>query len=395
MTSENDDNIEGSMEPPEEDLEYLPQEVEPARQVQSSTFRQVDTVAADRDMYARQRADYLRYKRRQFRTSVILFVLTLASTFLVGSYYVPIRWIATKVSPEYEQQLERQILEGALKSGDAPESLDAFLWDNVISGLMYAVPLMSILFCHEMGHYLQSVRHRVPASFPYFIPLPLPPLGTMGAVILQGRGVATRRQMFDIAVAGPIAGLVVTIPVLLLGIYQSGYKTTVPSGGLEFGEPLLIQWLIHWIHGPGLPDQSFMITSLGLAGWVGVFITAMNLLPVGQLDGGHILYTLIGRKAHVVAILVIVAGVAMMTIQGTYTFSLLLILLMVTGLRHPPTANDSESLGAGRAILGWLTLSFLIIGFTPTPISEPDPGNATAPIDQSAPVTAEYPAESI
>ncbi|MDA1229946.1 MAG: site-2 protease family protein, partial [Planctomycetota bacterium] len=191
MTSENDDNIEGSKELPDEDLEFLPQEVRLAHQVQTSLFRHPDTVTADRDMYARQLADYQRYKRRQFRTSVILFVLTLASTFLVGSYYVPIRWFATKVSPAYEQQLERQILESALKSGDAPESLDAFLWDNVISGLMYAVPLMSILFCHEMGHYLQSVRHRVPASFPYFIPLPLPPLGTMGAVILQGRGVAT------------------------------------------------------------------------------------------------------------------------------------------------------------------------------------------------------------
>ena len=387
MTSSNNDDTQ---QPTSDDLEYLPPDLFPARAVNPSPFQYIDTVAADREMYARQRADYQKHKRRQLRTSVILFILTLCSTFLVASGYVPFTWLAIQMSPAYGDDLERQILDHALESGDVPKSLNESLWENVVAGVMYAIPLMSILFCHEMGHYLLSVRHRVPASFPYFIPLPLPPLGTMGAVILQGRGVATRRQMFDIAVAGPIAGLVITIPVLLLGINQSGYQTIASNGGLEFGEPLLLQWLIHWIHGPGLPGQSFVITSLGLAGWVGVFITAMNLLPVGQLDGGHILYTLIGRKAHVVAILVIVAGVAMMTIQGTYTFTLLLILLMVTGLRHPPTANDSEPLGTGRALLGWLTLSFLIIGFTPTPISEAEGTKPLMPAEQTEPAVADY-----
>ena len=387
MTSSNDDD---TRQPLDDDLEYLPAQLIPVEAQNPSPIQFINTIAADRDLYARQRAEYKRYKRRQLRTSVILFVLTLCSTFLVASNYVPFTWLSIQMSPPFGDDLERQILEHALVTGEVPKSLNEFLWESVISGVMYAIPLMSILFCHEMGHYLLAVRHRVPASFPYFIPLPLPPLGTMGAVILQGRGVATRRQMFDIAVAGPIAGLVVTMPVLLLGPCQSGYKPFVPSGGLEFGEPLLLQWLIHWIHGPGLPGQSFIITTLGLAGWVGVFITAMNLLPVGQLDGGHILYTLIGRKAHTVAVLVIVAGVAMMAFQGTYTFSLLLILLMVTGLRHPPTANDSEPLGTGRAILGWFTLSFLIIGFTQTPISEAEGARPSTPAEQTEPVTADY-----
>ena len=388
MTNANDNPNDRSPDSLDDDLEYLPQS-------ETSPYQYVNTISADRENLRRQQAAFQVHKRRQFRTSVILFVLTLCSTFLVSSGYVPFRWLATKVSPQYEQDMERLILEDALKTGKPPETVSAVMWDSVLSGLMYAIPLMSILFCHEMGHYLQSVRHRVPASFPYFIPLPLPPLGTMGAVILQGRGVATRRQMFDIAVSGPIAGLVVTIPVLLLGIYQSGYEKATLSGGLEFGEPLLLQWIIHWIHGPGLPGESFMITTLGLAGWVGVFITAMNLLPVGQLDGGHILYTLIGRKAHAVAFLVIAAGVAMMFIQGTYTFSLLFILLMLTGLRHPPTANDSEPLGKGRAILGWLTLSFLIIGFTPTPIAEADRSGAATPAEPAEPVAADYNADVI
>ena len=212
----------------------------------------------------------------------------------------------------------------------------------------------------------------------------------MGAVILQGRGVATRRQMFDIAVAGPIAGLVVTIPVLIIGLYRSEYVTLRHPVGLEYGEPLLLQWLIQFTIGPGVHGQTLLLNGLSHAGWVGVFITAMNLLPVGQLDGGHILYTLIGRKAHVVAVFVIVAGVVMMAIQGTYTFTLLLILLIVTGLRHPPTANDAEPLGAGRAALGWLTLSFLIIGFTPTPIAESEGAKSSTPAEQTQPATADY-----
>lgn len=384
MTSLNDDTDDKSLQPPDDDLEYLPQGV-------SSPSQHVNPVFADREIYRRQRVGSQMHKRRQFRTSVILFVLTLSSTFLVGSNYVPIRWIETQVSSRARNQAEREILKNALLQNKPPQSLESEQWDNVLSGLMYAIPLMSILLCHEMGHYLLSVRHRVPASFPYFIPLPLPPLGTMGAVILQGRGVATRRQMFDIAVAGPVAGLIVTIPVLLLGIYTADYVSLTHSNQFQFGEPLLSRWLISWMHGPGLPGQTLVMNGLRQAGWVGVFITAMNLLPVGQLDGGHILYTLIGRKAHVVAFSVIAAGVAMMYIQQTYTFSLLFILLMLTGLRHPPTANDSEPLGRGRTILGWLTLSFLIIGFTFTPIAEPHRGGgAVAPAEQAEPVAADY-----
>ena len=388
MTSANDETDDQSPDPPGDGLEYLPQ-------AESSPFPHVNPVSADREMYRYQRAAYQAHKRRQFRTSVILFVLTFCSTFLVGSNYVPVRWIATIVSTDTRDDEENEYLKRSLLLNKPPQSLGFEQWDDVLSGLMYAVPLMTILFCHEMGHYLQSVRHRVPASFPYFIPLPLPPLGTMGAVILQGRGVATRRQMFDIAVAGPIAGLVVTIPVLVLGIYTTEYMSLPPGNRLEFGEPLLVQWLNYWIHGPGVAGKTLVMNGLRQAGWVGVFITAMNLLPVGQLDGGHILYTLIGRKAHAVAFLVIAAGVAMMYMQKTYTFSLLLILLMVTGLRHPPTANDSEPLGKGRTMLGWLTLSFLLIGFTPTPIAEVNGNEAADPQEQAVPVAADYGAEAI
>lgn len=313
--------------------------------------RRLDSVSA---------AQFLAYRRKHRRTSILLFVLTLLSTFLVGANYFPLEYLFGLIIPSFGAYLTQVY---------RPVDVNVLFLETCRHGLEYSVPLMTILFCHEMGHYLQSVKNRIPASLPYFIPLPLPPMGTMGAVIFQGRGVATRRQMFDIAVWGPLAGLAVTIPVLWYGLAHSEYVPRQGVSSLEFGEPLLVKWMIAAIHGPEPAGHVFMLNGIGFAGWVGVLITAMNLLPVGQLDGGHILYTLIGRRAHVVAYLVIAVGVLSMVVRENYTFSLLLILLLMTGPKHPPTANDHESLGLARHVLGWTTLAFLIIGFTPNPIS--------------------------
>lgn len=313
--------------------------------------------------------EYRRYRRRQLRTSILLFIATLLSTFLVGSQFIPLNLAPALVIPEYRELLEAQIQRQAAVAGVIAPTLESLLYEACMNGLRYAVPLMLILFCHEMGHFLQSVRYQIPASFPYFIPLPLPPLGTMGAVILQGRGVADRRQMFDIAVSGPIAGLLVTLPILYYGILTSKFEIIDPRLlSMKFGNPLLLTWMIELLHAPIPENAVFVPNGYAFAGWVGVFITAMNLLPVGQLDGGHILYTLIGRSAHLVAWLVIAVGVGLMMFTGTYSYILLIILLMLTGARHPPTANDRMSLGWCRHVIGWLTLSFLIIGFTPQPI---------------------------
>ena len=182
--------------------------------------------------------------------------------------------------------------------------------------------------------------------------------------------------MFDIAVSGPIAGLIITIPVLWYGIQSSQYEPRPPVIGLEFGEPLLVKWMMYALHGPEPKEQVFMLNSIGFAGWVGVLITAMNLLPVGQLDGGHILYTLIGKPAHFVAYGVIGVAVFYMLKTQNYSFTLLLFLLLMTGPKHPPTRNDKEPIGVVRHVIGWLTLSFLIIGFTPNPIIVPDSSGA-------------------
>lgn len=312
---------------------------------------------------------YRAHKRRQLRTSVLLFIATFLSTFLVGSAFIPLELAITAFVPGGRESLDARLQEHAAVTGQPPETFEGLLWEYSINGLKYAVPLMIILLCHEMGHFLQSVRYRVPASFPYFIPLPVPPLGTMGAVILQGRGVADRRQMFDIAVSGPIAGLIVTLPVLYYGILTSEFSAgTITPTEMEFGEPLLLKWMIRWLHGPTPEGAVFVLNGYGFAGWVGVFITAMNLLPVGQLDGGHILYTLIGRPAHWVAMGIIAVGCAVMVKTGTYSYLILVLLLTLTGVKHPPTSSDHIPLGVVRHLLGWATLSFLIIGFTPQPI---------------------------
>ena len=236
-----------------------------------------------------------------------------------------------------------------------------------IGGPAYAVAIMSILIFHEMGHYLQSVRYRVPASFPYFIPMPFPPFGTMGAVIVQQRGAGDRKALFDIAISGPLAGLVLAIPAAYFGIKWSTVGVVTNSDGLLFGEPLLFQWMIAHIHGPIAEGYLLSMHPLAHAGWVGIFITALNLVPVSQLDGGHIIYALIGKRAHAVSIGFLMLVIGYMVWTDHYQWILMVTLLLIMGPKHPPTANDHAHLGIVRKILGWLTLAFFIIGMTPNP----------------------------
>ena len=316
--------------------------------------------------YRLEQEAHRRRRRKSVWICFILFALTFLSTTIVGADFLPLRILYGLYDSQYGVNL-KAALDQFIPSAIPMTLVDRF-WQSVARGCTYSVPLMVILFAHEMGHYLQAVRYRIPASLPYFIPLPLPPMGTMGAVILQGEGGADRRKMFDVAVSGPIAGLVVTIPVLLYGVHTSGYIPTTMTRVFEFGQPLVLQWLIESVHGEPVPGLTFHWNGYATAGWVGLFITAMNLLPIGQLDGGHILYTLIRRPAHYVAWGLILTAVGIMIHRGLYSYLLLLVLLMVTGPRHPPTADDSVPLGITRHIVGWLTLSFLLVGFTLQPI---------------------------
>jgi len=230
-------------------------------------------------------------------------------------------------------------------------------------GLLYAVCVMGILLCHEMGHYIQARRYRVPASFPYFIPFPISPIGTMGAVIAMRGHIGDRKALYDIGISGPLAGLVPTLICCWLGITWS--EVVVRPDNM--GEPLLFQWMVRWYFGPLAPGETVYIHPVAFAGWVGLFLTGLNLFPIGQLDGGHVLYALLREKAHVIAWIVVIGSLVAMVISGAYFWLLMLTLIILIGPAHPPTANDEAPLGIGRIILGWLTLAFVVISFTPTP----------------------------
>ncbi|MEE8452289.1 MAG: site-2 protease family protein [Thermoguttaceae bacterium] len=269
-------------------------------------------------------------RRRRIRLPVLLFLATCLSTLFVGSI------VGTRFGIELD----------------------------ILTGLKYALPVMTILICHEAGHFLQARRHGVRSSLPYFLPMPFTPLGTFGAVIAMDSHIRNRRALFDIGVSGPLAGLVPTVAFCVLGLHWSEYVV----GRDTFGDPLLLKWLAHCVIGPQPPGEVIVLNPTLFAGWVGLLITAVNLMPIGQLDGGHVLYALLRTRAHLVARLLLLTAFVAVILSHYYPWALMLCLLMMMGPDHPPTADDHQRLGPGRTILGWLTLAFILIGFTPTPI---------------------------
>ncbi len=235
-------------------------------------------------------------------------------------------------------------------------------------GPAYCGALMLTLTAHEFGHFLQAVRYHVPASLPFFIPLPLPPIGTMGAVIVTLPGRGNRKELFDIAITGPLAGLIPALLFCIVGL-QWSEVAVVPENqfGFQLGEPLLFQGLAYLIVGPIPEGHDIFLHPVGFAGWVGIFITALNLMPIGQLDGGHILYVLLGKGAHRVARTLLVAGMVAIVVGGYWGWIVWIFLLTMIGVKHPPTADDTVPIGAGRTILGWAALCFVPLGFTPVP----------------------------
>jgi membrane-associated protease RseP (regulator of RpoE activity) len=235
-------------------------------------------------------------------------------------------------------------------------------------GVAFAVPVMFILTTHELGHFFQAVRYRVPASLPYFIPMPLSPFGTIGAVIGMRAHVGNRKALFDIGITGPLAGLVPAIVCSVIGLRLSEVVDVAGSRDIMMlGEPLLFKLLSYLTFGPLAHNQDVLLHPLGYAGWVGIFITGLNLIPIGQLDGGHILYALLLRRAHKIATFILFAAVAAVALFGYWGWLLMLMLLFLMGPKHPPTADDTVPLGTARTVLGWLTLTFVVLAFTPQP----------------------------
>ena len=317
------------------------------------------------------------------RTNVMLFILAIFSAMLVG----------VKLPPEIVCADFSTVALYSLK--------------HILTGWPFALAMMGILFAHEMGHYLACRYYKIPATLPFFIPAPfLSPFGTLGAFIAM-RGIPkNKRVLFDVGVAGPLAGLVVTVPVLLYGLSVSplaGLNTSGCGGSLEgnsifylfakylvFGKflpepasmnglPPFLYWLQYFFSGRPIPfgGLDVQLDSIAWAGWGGLLVTALNLVPVGTLDGGHVVYGLFGEKARKifpVAIGLLIAfsflPVLLTLSLSAFNFSWLLwvaILFWLGNVRTTPL-DDITPLDAGRRVLGIIVLIIFFLIFTPIPL---------------------------
>jgi len=241
---------------------------------------------------------------------------------------------------------------------------------NILNGTLYfSIPLLLILGTHEMGHYLMARRHRVAASLPFFIPS-FPPLGTFGAFISIREPIPNKKALFDIGIAGPIAGIIVAIPVTVIGLHLTGAVNqalpsgTGPGGYTLISLPILYSFLALFVP---LPENVAM-HPMAFAGWVGLFVTAINLLPAGQLDGGHVVRALLGDKARYISY----ATVILLTFFG-FSFNymgwiIFAVLIMLLGMNHPPPLNDTGRLDLKRQVLGVFAAFILITCFVPMPM---------------------------
>ena len=243
------------------------------------------------------------------------------------------------------------------------------VWTTSLVGAVYSVCLMSILTAHEFGHYFAARYHRVQASLPYFLPLPGGFFGTLGAVIRMSPYIPNRRAMFDIAAAGPIAGLVIALPVAFIGVATSEYRPPDLEGSFILGDPLMFK-VMEWIISGGRPEGTDLyLNEMAYAGWVGLLVTALNLLPIGQLDGGHISYAVFAAKSRFVAATAF-AGLVYISIFMSPAYIMFVVLLLGFGIKHPPTMNDSIPLNRQKRIVAAVLLLVFILCFTPVPFDK-------------------------
>lgn len=267
------------------------------------------------------------------------------------------------------------------------ESLfDPALWRT---GATFSLPLLAILGVHELGHMLACRRHGLPATYPYFLPAPVG-IGTFGAVIRIREPIHSRRVLFDVGAAGPLAGFAVAVPVLVWGIAISRVVTGAPRGDyIDFGEPLLFRLIETAIFPATARGADLALSPLGFAGWFGLFVTALNLLPLGQLDGGHILYAAIGGRQKRVGIVLFVLLAALAFLWPGWILWVVIVLVM--GIAHPPTADPEERLDGKRRVLAIVCLLVFAASFSPVPVRlRHGPAVPSAPGPAPVPVPKTY-----
>jgi hypothetical protein len=362
---------------------------------------------------------------RRVKLPVALFLASCASTFWVGTTFLAPKALHVQAIVAGEQALAQRMserIEAAREENggdDAARPLERespmLLWllregaqqrylieQNYEVGMSYMLAVMGILLCHELGHFLQAVRHRVPASLPYFIPMPLNPMGTMGAVIGMDSLRADRRQLFDIGISGPLAGLVVAVPLIWVGIERA---EPLPRGefarprqilqqmrggdpaSLERAErqldallahevqptfhmPWLVELMIERLR-PDLEGQLPAPNAFLLAGWVGLLITGLNMMPISQLDGGHVIYALLGPSlARLVAKLFLISAIVYVVFfEDTAMWIMMLVLVILIGFEHPPTADDEAELSLAQRAVGFASLAIPFLCFPPQGIT--------------------------
>jgi membrane-associated protease RseP (regulator of RpoE activity) len=241
-----------------------------------------------------------------------------------------------------------------------------------ISGLWYSLTILAILGCHEMGHYVACRYYRVDASLPFFLPAPLPLTGTLGAFIRIRARIPSRVALFDIGLSGPIAGFIVAVPALFIGLGMSAIER-VPEDfvGVELGEPLLFRAAALLVWGDLPEGLSINMHPMAFAAWFGLLATALNLFPIGQLDGGHVAFAVFGRRSTLITLAMIVVAIGLTAFVSTSWLVwtvLMVVMLFAVGPQHPPTLDDYVPLGNGRILLAIFGLVMLIICFTPAPI---------------------------
>ena len=300
----------------------------------------------------------------RIRMNIVLFVLTFTSS---------IYWGFIQYQQFYSEELRSVLTSNPF---EAPSAL--------LGGLPFGIAVIAILLAHEMGHYLTCRHYGIEASLPYFLPLPPPNLiptllpGTMGAVIRIRGAITSRRALFDIAVAGPIAGWVAALPILAYGLSQSRVVSTIEieTGGLylTLGEPLLWGPMSRFF-GPEIgPAQDLVMHPLAFVGWFALLITAMNLLPVGQLDGGHLLYSLVPQwhRALSFTVLILMFFAGFRFFPGWILFAVIVsVLFIMGGLGKPRPIDDGQKLGATRIVLTLIALAIFVTSFMLIPVTIP------------------------
>ena len=233
-----------------------------------------------------------------------------------------------------------------------------YLRSAVGGGLAFSLSLMLILAMHEMGHKVLSLRRGVDASLPYFIPM-VPPFGTMGAVIITRTPAPNRDALMDVAAAGPLAGFLVAIPILILGVSRSFVISPAGFEGVNLPDPLILQWLVRLILDPA-EGMVVLGHPILFAGWIGLLVTSLNLLPAGMLDGGHVVRALLGPRPHMV---LSAAAVVAAVLLGYWLMALVILMLMRRG--HPGPLDDVSPVSPGRIVVGLALLAVFIVSVVP------------------------------